>query len=331
MSTVVLLVNPSRPETERIAAETASWLRSRGARSRVLQMSASDRVIEDDCECPLDHVDLSDTDLAVSLGGDGTFLRLASITCDPGVPLLGINFGRLGYLLNTPPRRLPDAIEWFWQGKADIQERALLDVSVSGDLQPLWRGSPAGNNGPPTHEPPARRSWRVLNEAVLEKTVPGHMVHIESSVDDEPLVSYRADGVLVATPTGSTAYNLSAGGPILSPLLRAAVMTPVAAHLSGGSSVVLDPAYRLTLQIADGRPAVLVLDGLAVGQLEPPSSVTCKVADVSARLVRFTELPLAREMGRVLAAGPLLTNRGPGPDPNPDGSGGRSAPRPTGS
>jgi NAD+ kinase len=250
-------------------------------------MSAADRVVEDGRECPLDHVDLTATDLAVSLGGDGTFLRLASITCDPGVPLLGINFGRLGYLLNTPPDHLPDAIERFWQGEAEIQQRALLDVSVSGELRPLGRSALDGDN---THAPPptaSRRSWRVLNEAVVEKTVPGHMVHIESSVNDEPLVSYRADGVLVATPTGSTAYNLSARGPILSPSVRAVVVTPIAPHMLFDRPLVLGPSEPIELVLAPPRPAVLVIDGVTAATLVPGETVACRLGPRPARLVRF--------------------------------------------
>ncbi len=305
MTTVALLVNPDRSEARRIARETMSWLAARGVASRMLSLAAGDRVAEDGAERTLEDVDFSDVDLAVSLGGDGTFLRLVAVASDPGVPLLGVNFGRLGYLLDTPADRVSEALDRFFRGQAEVQERALLDVTANGEILSLDTSVTEGHDGSPGDDLPGRRQWRVLNEAVVEKAVPGHMVHLVTSVDGERLAAYRADGVLVATPTGSTAYNLSAGGPVLSPLQRAAIVTPVAAHLSSGSSVVLDADYAVTLQVTDGRPAVLVLDGLAVARLEPMASVTCKIAAQTARLVRFERRPLAQELAAVLAPAPL--------------------------
>ncbi len=310
MTTVALLVNPDRAQARRIAGETMSWLASKGVASRMLTLAAGDRVAEGGTERTLEDVDFSAVDIAVSLGGDGTFLRLVAVASGLGVPLLGVNFGRLGYLLDTPADRVPEALDRFFGGHAEVQERALLDVIADGEILPLESPATGSGSGLPGEAAPVRRQWRVLNEAVVEKAVPGHMVHLVTSVDGERLAAYRADGVLVATPTGSTAYNLSAGGPVLSPLQRAAIVTPVAAHLSSGSSVVLDADYAVTLQVTDGRPAVLVLDGLAVARLEPSASVTCKIATQTARLVRFGRQPLAQELGAVLAPVPLR----PSPD-----------------
>lgn len=308
MTTIALLIHPGRHQARKIADDTMSWLSQRGIKGRRLALGAADRMVEGEVERPTDEVDLSGVDLAVSLGGDGTFLRLVPLACRFGVPLLGVNFGRLGYLLDTPPDRVSDAIDRFLRGETEVQDRALLDVTVTGELTSF--GSPVtereriaerkGSVAP-------RCQWKVLNEVVLEKTVPGHTVHLLVSLDGTPMSMYRADGVLVATPTGSTAYNLSAGGPVLSPLLRAAVVTPIAPHRSMGSSMVLASNYEIKLEVAEGRPAVLVLDGLPVGLLEPDSAVTCKLAPEPARLVRYHTRPLAVRIREVLAPGQPAT------------------------
>jgi NAD+ kinase len=123
------------------------------------------------------------------------------------------------------------------------------------------------------------RRWLALNEFVLEKTVFGHTVRLATKIDGEDFITYSADGLLVATPSGSTAYNLSAGGPVVSPRLRAMVLTPVAPHLSLDRSLVLDPAQVLTVSVLEGRPAALVIDGQDAGRLAPGSVVSCTVAD----------------------------------------------------
>lgn len=313
MTTVAFLVHYGREPAQQMAHDALAWLQSRGDQGRVLLLTSADRVQDQGTDRPLEEVDLSKVDLAVSLGGDGTFLRLVSVACPQGVPLLGVNFGRLGYLLDTPRDRLLEAISHFVNGSAEIEARALLDLTVAGRIEPPGAGSlgERGERALPTTAV-ARRSFSVLNEVVLEKTVPGHTVALSTAVDGAHLATYRADGVLVATPTGSTAYNLSAGGPVLAPNLPAMVLTPVAPHLSSGSSVVLGAERSVTVRVGEGRPAVLVVDGLPVGYLAPEASVTCRLATEPARLVRFTKRPLATEIGTVLAP-PLRANQAPDP------------------
>ena len=157
--------------------------------------------------------DLQDVDIAVALGGDGTFLRLAAVASPLGIPLLGVNFGRLGYLLWTPPDEVRKALDAFLSGDAVAEERALLEVTMAGS------GTERDTDRSELNATQAPK-WLVLNEVVLEKTLPGHTIELTTLIDGEPLARYRADGVLVATPTGSTAYNFSAGGPIVAPSLR---------------------------------------------------------------------------------------------------------------
>ncbi len=129
-------------------------------------------------------------------------------------------------------------------------------------------------------------SLLALNEVVIEKIDFGHTVRLATSVDGEEALTYSADGLIVATPTGSTAYNLSAGGPILAPTLRAMVLTPVAPHFSLDRSLVLTEHQEVTIEIAPDRSGVLVIDGQEIGRLKPGDTVTCTVAERPVRVVR---------------------------------------------
>ena len=136
---------------------------------------------------------------------------------------------------------------------------------------------------------------------VLEKIVFGHTVRLGVDIDREPFVTYSSDGLLIATPTGSTAYNISAGGPVVSPALRAMILTPVAPHFSLDRSVVLDAAQVVDVRVVEERPAALVVDGRDAGRLAQGSVVTCRVAERPIRFVRAADRGFASVLGRSLA------------------------------
>jgi NAD+ kinase len=273
MKTVALLVHPSREEAITTAGEAGAWLSANGYGVRVLNLKELNKVSENGEVCDLADVDISNVDLAVSLGGDGTFLRLVPLAWKADVPILGVNFGRLGYLLEVAPDRLSDALKMHFGGDAVLEERVMLSVSTD-----LAAQSPSQLDHPLTH-------WLALNETVLEKTVFGHTVRLAMSIDEEEFITYSSDGLIVATPTGSTAYNLSAGGPVLSTAMEAIVVTPVAPHLSFDRSIVLARDQAVTVQIEEERPAALVIDGKEVGRLMPGGKVTCRLASRPLRLV----------------------------------------------
>lgn len=255
MAVVAFASHPDRSEAQTLVERSVAWLEERGHAARVVDG---------------DHGAVGPgADLLVSVGGDGTLLRAVSLAAGEGVPVLGVKIGRLGYLTQVEPRDLSGALERFVDGDYGIEERMALRVVAA---------SPGGG------EATARLA---LNEAVIEKTVPGHTVRVAASIDDRAFVTFAADALLVATPTGSTAYNLSARGPIVSPRLRALVMTPVSPHMLFDRPLVLDPSERVRLDVLEPRPAVLVLDGASVATLEPGSSVTCTAADEPVRLVTF--------------------------------------------
>jgi NAD+ kinase len=256
MARIAFAVRPNRPEADALADRAEDWLAARG--HETVRSLMADR--------PLD---LEGVDLLVSLGGDGTLLRSVNSALATSVPVLGVNLGLLGYLTEVEPAGLVGALERFLDGRYEVEERMTMSVTVTradGTVEPeLW----------------------ALNEATVEKTVPGHTVRIAASIDGTPFVTYAADGLLLATPTGSTAYNLSARGPLLSPRLRALILTPVSPHMLFDRPLVLDPAQRIHLDVLDPRPAMLVVDGLIVATLEPGATVDCREGDRPARLVTF--------------------------------------------
>jgi NAD+ kinase len=256
MAVVAFYAHSFRPEAAELAERASAWLAGQGHEA-VLALG------------PEGDIPVEGADLLVSLGGDGTLLRAVDVALAGGIPVLGVNIGRLGYLTEVEPDGLEDALARFLAGTHEVEERMTLSVTVI---------RPDGSEL-------ARRT--ALNEASVEKTVPGHTVRIAASIDGRPFVTYAADGLLVATPTGSTAYNLSARGPVLSPRLRSIVVTPVSPHMLFDRPLVLDPAERLRLEVLGPRPAVLVVDGVTVSVLDPGSVVDCREGDQPARLVSF--------------------------------------------
>ena len=284
MSSVVILAHPARPEATQLAEQTAAWLRGEGHHCRLLVIAGPELVNEDGHIIEMGALDLRGADLAISLGGDGTFLRLMNLAYAADIPIVGVNFGRLGYLLEVDPKELETALRLAFDGGLRLVARMAIAVSVDGSLQitdPTDRSLQAPGGGP------QGRWWLALNEMVAEKTVPGHMVRLATAIDGEEFLTYAADGVLVATPTGSTAYNLSAGGPVLAPEHEGLILTPVAPHLSIDRSVVLGPEQTVTVTVLEERPAVLVIDGREVGRLSPGAAISCQRAH---RPVQFLTL-----------------------------------------
>ncbi len=199
-------------------------------------------------------------------------LRTVALASFHGTPVLGVNLGRLGYLTEVEPDNLEHALERFLEGAFAVEERITLEVTVH-----RAGVAPADTD----------RRVIVLNEAVVEKTVPGHTIRVAASIAGRPFVTYAADGLLVCTPTGSTAYNLSARGPILSPGLRAVVLTPVSPHMLFDRPLVLEPEQWVRLELLGPRAAVLVLDGQSADSLEPGDAVLCRVGPAPARLVTY--------------------------------------------
>lgn len=275
MIRVVFVLHAHRAEVETLAARARSWLEGNGHQAVAFP---------DDGEPAA--ADTADTaDLAVSLGGDGTMLRTVAWAAPRGVPVLGVNLGRLGYLTEVEPARMEWALERFVSGNFSLEARMMLQVSATGCSS--VDGAAEKHDGPEHGGgfPGGGYQGIALNEAVLEKTIPGHTVRLAASIGGQPFVTYAADGLLVATPTGSTAYNLSARGPILSPRLRAMVVTPLAPHMLFDRPMVLGADEQFTMTVAGPLPALLVVDGTSIATLDPGATVLCQAAAVDAQFV----------------------------------------------
>lgn len=207
-------------------------------------------------------------DLAISLGGDGTMLRTVDLVYETGAAVLGVNVGQLGYLTEVEPDDLDPALERLVRGDYEVDERMVLEVMVAS------RG-------------PASGRWWALNEAVIEKEQPGRLVRLAVAINGAFFTTYAADGVIVATPTGSTAYSFSARGPIVSPRHRCILLTPVSPHMLFDRALVLAADEELRFTVTDGRHVVLTIDGRDLGALAPDDEVTCSAGPKPARIVTF--------------------------------------------
>jgi NAD+ kinase len=250
VSTVLVSVHPDRDQARDLEARAAAWLAANGHEAT-------------------DDPTAADLVLAVALGGDGTMLRTVDAVADRGVPVLGVNVGQLGYLTEVEPDELEHALARYFAGDHLVEDRMMLAVSTERDGEVVRSASCA------------------LNEAVLEKTPMGHTVRLSVSIDGEHWADYNCDGLIVATPTGSTAYSLSAGGPIVAPEHRALVFTPVSPHSLFDRSLVFDPATSLRLEVCGPRRGTLSVDGRNLGELDAGEAIVCTAAERTARLVTF--------------------------------------------
>jgi NAD+ kinase len=205
-------------------------------------------------------------DLAIALGGDGTMLYAVQLVYPAPVPIMGVNVGMLGYLSELEPEELEGWLPRLLAGDFEVSERMMLAVDVE------TTGA-------------ARGSWYALNEAVVEKLRSGHLIYLDVSINGSAFTSYAADGLIVATPTGSTAYSFSAGGPILSPDLRCIALTPISPHMLFDRSLVLSEHEEVAFVVANGRNVALTIDGRELGELCSGDRVRCHVAREPLRLV----------------------------------------------
>jgi NAD+ kinase len=259
MSVVGLIFHDGREDTCAFARELGEWLRAAGHEVRT---AGGD-----------EHVDAGfgdGLDLAVSLGGDGNILRAVALVATYDVPILGVNFGQLGYLTVVEPADARDAVQRTLAGAHEIERRMLLDVRIES-ADPTLHG----------------QQRLALNEVVVERTGAANTVRLAVSLDGNFFTSYAADGLIVATATGSTAYAFSVRGPILEATHRALQLTPVSPHMLFDRTLVLEPTSSIRLEVERGRAASLAVDGRTLGVLHDGDAVTCTASAHDAQLVTF--------------------------------------------
>jgi NAD+ kinase len=257
-TSVHVVAKKASEEAIATSSELADWLDRRGLAVRVSEVDGGSGFSLE-----------GEFDLAVALGGDGTLLSVARAV-PPDVPVLGVNMGHLGFLTEVSRAELYPALIEILAGRYRIEERHLLAVRVHR------RGG-------------AEASYRVFNDAVLAKSVLSRIIELKLSVDGRLVTSYRSDGLIVATPTGSTAYNLSAGGPLAHPLLPVTLLTPICPHTFSLRPLVV-PAHStvdITLE-SEGADVYLTLDGQEGTELESGDTVIVSRAAAGVSLIKVS-------------------------------------------
>ena len=214
---------------------------------------------------------VGNTDLILTTGGDGTILRAAQVALLAGTPITGVNLGKLGFMTELSADEAVDRLPALLAGDGWIDERAMLEAEL-----------------PPTdQEQELLRTFYALNDVVVARGAIARTVYVEASIDGEPLTTYKADGVIVATATGSTGYALAAGGPILPPQSKEFLLLPILPHLSLAYTVVLPSTALIKLRISTPYQATLSIDGHINLPLSSGTIATIKLSSKSTRFLRI--------------------------------------------
>jgi NAD+ kinase len=251
--------NPTKEEAVGLSARATAWCAARGIES--WSVASGDR--------PALLAALPGVDVLVVLGGDGTFLRAARAVAETEVPIVGVNLGKIGFLSKAEAHELEDLLGKIVEGRYRLENRMAL------------RGTIHGENGGP-----ARRSFLALNDVVVARGALARVVHLDVEIGPSHLATFVADGLIVASPTGSTGYSFSAGGPILDPVSRNLIVTPIAAYLSALGSVVVSPDQVVRCRVLEALEALVSVDGREDFPLVVGDTVTVAALE---RPIRFLE------------------------------------------
>jgi NAD+ kinase len=267
LKTIAIISKPGRPELSGALPPLYDWVRKRGIALVVDEESA--KYSKSDCVVHREQLADKGPHLALVLGGDGTLLSAARAVSQVGTLILGVNLGTLGFLTELALADLYPALEAIEKGRYMVDSRSMLKCSLVRAGKVLAQ-------------------HLALNDVVVSKSAISRLNHFELFVDMEFVSSYKADGVIVATPTGSTAYSLGAGGPILKPDVDAFVITPVSPHGLTHRPVVVRDSVEIEVQVKTGEEeAYLSLDGQVGMPVRDADAVRCVRAEHPAKLLRF--------------------------------------------
>jgi len=249
-----ILYHPRREKARDLAKKLEEFLSSRGISSWRCSAWEEDKA----------KPQVAGTELILSIGGDGTILHSARIVTPLSVPILGINLGRLGFITEMDSNEVLSNLPDLLKGKGWIEERAMLEAQVED------------------------KEFHALNDVVL-RSVAVRLVNIEAEIDGTAITTYRADGVIVATATGSTSYSLASGGPILHPQSKEIVLQPISCHLGLSHALVLPPQSIVGLKVGPREKVVLSIDGQVELPLSDGQDVRVKLSPYTARFLRVHE------------------------------------------
>ncbi len=281
MSRTIGIVAKPRRDALRLVVELRRWLRARGI-ATLLDEGTAEHVPR---ARGARATNLRKAELLITVGGDGTLLHAAGLLSGAKVPILGVNVGFLGFLTEISIPRLYPILEEVLEGRMEIEERMLLRVELVRDGKRALSGL-------------------VLNDAVVTKGALARMLELHCSIDGRDVAYYRADGLIVATPTGSTAYNLSAGGPIVHPTLRGVVIAPICPHTLSQRPLVVQHTSVVQLEVTPrGDHMYLTLDGQRGRPLKPGDVVIAREARRNVYLVRDPDVHFFQVLRRKLGWG----------------------------
>jgi NAD+ kinase len=273
---VLLLAHPGRAEARDVASQLLDALSEHGMQVRLLPDEAAALGLADNAQVQLagEGDPSADCELVVVIGGDGTILRAAELAHDSGTPLLGVNLGHVGFLAEAEYDDVSATIDAIVERRYTAEDRLTIDVSVFRDGELVTRTF-------------------ALNEASVEKAARERMLEVVVEVDGRPLSRWGCDGVVCATPTGSTAYNFSAGGPVVWPGVEALLMVPISAHALFARPLVVAPTSVLAIEVIAPSEAAGVLwcDGRRTVDLPRGARIEVRRGERPVRLVRLHEAP----------------------------------------
>jgi NAD+ kinase len=266
----LLVAHTSRAQIMALAMRASAQLRAAGLEVRMLEAEA--KTCGDTAVTIVEQARAADgAELVLALGGDGTFLRAAELARPAGVPMLGVNLGHVGFLAEAEPDALDSAVQSIAERNYAVDERRTVDAEVIVDGASM------------------ATAW-ALNEVSLERTNRERMLEISVAVDDQPLLRFGCDGVLCATPTGSTAYAFSAGGPIIWPNVDALLVVPNAAHALFARPIVVAPSSTVDIDLVSrGHDAILSCDGRRSLAIPPGARVRVRGGALPVRIARLEQ------------------------------------------
>jgi NAD+ kinase len=268
LKTISAVVGPRKPEALKVVCELREWCKAQGIELRAVNSIAEQAQCAPLAESCGELAE--DVDLIVVLGGDGTMLGAARMMGALEIPVLGVNFGFLGYLTEFTLEEMFPALENVRQGNFAVERRMMIDVALNRS-----EGASAAR--------------RALNDAVITKSTPARMIEIESYINGMLVNSFRADGMIVATPTGSTAYSLSAGGPIVHPTMSAILLTPICPHMLSNRPAVVPGESVVDLVFKRADPDLLLtIDGQPSVELRHDDRITLRRSETTFNLVQPT-------------------------------------------
>jgi NAD+ kinase len=267
MPLAAIISKPQKPELRTILPELITWLSHRGYHSLLDPHSAA----YIDAADPIEREELPDysPDLVIVLGGDGTLLSAARAFAKTTIPILSVNLGSLGFLTEIPLPELYSMLEAWCDNCASVEIRSMMRIELFRDGKSL-------------------HTWDALNDVVVAKGAIARMADFTVEIDQQFVATFRADGVIVSTPTGSTAYSLAANGPIVMPTVNAVVVTPICPHLLTIRPIVVPGDATITVHV-EGVPSqtYLTVDGQEAIELHLGDSINCCRSEHSVRLLRL--------------------------------------------